>query len=152
MTSTFRALIVLSTVSILGACASTPDPAEVCSAEWIAPRTESAIAKIQKRASSSMKTLTKTSQTLAAGKEPGLFQKLALVNALSKMKKELTSIKTLKTVATTCNDPKIIGDSMRSLMQRQGMTDSFIGKIEANPIYQSIISSISKPEPVNPNG
>lgn len=75
----------------------------------------------------------------------------ALTRALKKLEKELTQgqgIKDLKTVAKTCNDPEIISTSMRDLMQRQGVSDRLIGQIEGMPIYQNVISSISKPEPV----
>jgi len=133
--------LTLSAILLLGACASTPDPAEVCTAEWITPRTNSAIGKIEKRAKSSMKTLTSVSKTYAEGKKPNLFQLLALSNAMNNMKKELTrgqGIKDLKTLATTCNDPNIIKDSMRDMMKRQGIDDSFIQRIETNPIYESL--------------
>ena len=98
-----------------------------------------------------MSTLKKASDTLAKGKTPGVFQQLALLNALNGMKKELTrgqGIKDLKTVAQTCNDPNIIKNAMNSLMQRQGISESFIERIEKNPIYQSLISSITEPEPI----
>jgi len=147
--------LILSVTLLLSACASTPDPAEVCTAEWITPRTSSAIGKIEKRAKSSMKTLTSVSKTYSEGKKPNLFQLLALSNAMNNMKKELTrgqGIKDLKTLATTCNDPNIIKDSMRDMMKRQGIDDSFIQRIETNPIYESLISSISQPEPVASNG
>lgn len=71
------------------------------------------------------------------------------------MKKELTrgqGIKDLKTVAKTCNDPNIVKDAMRNLLERQGVSDSFLKRMESNPIYQSLISSISEPAPVKPNG
>lgn len=79
---------------------------------------------------------------------------IALSNALGKMKKELTNgqgIRDLKIVANTCNDPDIIKDSMHDLLERQGVSDSLIKRIEINPVYESLISSISKPEPVTPN-
>ena len=102
-----------------------------------------------------MKTLTSVSKTYSEGKKPNLFQLLALSNAMNNMKKELTrgqGIKDLKTLAATCNDPNIIKDSMRDMMKRQGIDDSFIQRIETNPIYESLISSISQPEPVPSNG
>ena len=154
MKSITRSVILLSCAAVMSACASTPDPAEVCSAEWIAPRADQAMAKIEKRASSSIKTLRKVSKTWASGKTPGPFQMLALSNSLGKMKKELTrgqGIKDLKMIATTCNDPKIISDSMHGLLQRQGVSDSLINRIESSPIYEGLISSISEPQPVNPN-
>ena len=148
-------ILFLPALALISACASTPDPAEVCSAEWITPRATKAVEKIEKRTISSIGTLKKASDTLAAGKTPGLLQMLALNNALNKMKKELTNgqgIRDLKTVAKTCNDPGLIKDSMRSLLERQGVSDSFIRTIESSPIYESLISSIAEPEPVRRNG
>jgi len=157
MTSKLRSLLALSamsalSLSMLGACASTPDPAEVCTAEWISARSEKAIGSIEKRAKSSLKSLTGISQTLSQGKTPGVFQALAFSRAMGKMKKELTNgqgIKDLKTVASTCNDPNIVKDAMNGLMKRQGMSDSFITRIESFPLYQSLITSVTAPEPVN---
>lgn len=78
-----------------------------------------------------------------------------LTRALDKMKKELTNgqgIRDLKIVAKTCNNPEIIKDSMRDLLERQGISDNLVQRIESNPIYQSVITSIAEPEPVKPNG
>lgn len=155
MKTKFHSILLLPALALVSACASTPDPAEVCSAEWITPRATKAVNKIEKRATSSIGTLRKASETLAKGKTPGLLQMIALNNALNKMKKELTNgqgIRDLKTVARTCNDPGIIKDSMRSLLERQGVSDSFIRTIESSPIYESLISSIAEPEPVKRNG
>ena len=159
MTSKFRSFITLPAtalvcVSMLGACASTPDPAEVCTTEWISARSDKAVDSIQDRASSSMKALNKASKTLAKGKTPGVFQQLALLSALNGMKKELTrgqGIKDLKTISKTCNDPTIVKDAMHGLMAKNGMSESFITKVENNPIYQGLISTVTAPEPVTQN-
>ena len=151
----FRPTLVLPVLLLLNACASTPDPAEVCSAEWIAPRASSAVSQIEKRTKSSLRALRKASEFWAKGKTPGPIQLFTLNSAINKMKKELTrgqGIKDLKTVAKTCNDPNIVKDAMRNLLERQGVSDSFLKRMESNPIYQSLISSISEPAPVKPNG
>ena len=101
-----RSLVCLPALVLLSACASVPDPAEICTAEWIAPRATKAVNNIEKSAKSSFKTFRDVSETWASGKQPNLFQLLALNNAMKKMKKELTrgrGIKDLKTVAKTCN-------------------------------------------------
>jgi len=161
MTLKFRSLLTLPATallcaSMLGACASTPDPAEVCTTEWISARSDKAISSIQDRAQSSMKVLKKVSSKLTEGKKPNLLQQAQLFGAYTGMKKELTrgqGIKDLKTIAQTCNDPNIVKDAMSGLLKRSGMTDSFINTVESNPIYQSIISTIAAPEPITkPNG
>jgi len=155
MLSLSRTAFLALAVIKLSACASTPKPEEICSAKWIAPRADKAVAKIEKRATSSIKTLSSVSKTWASGKTPGPLQLWSLSNAVKKLNKELTEgqgIKDLKTVATTCNDPKIVSDSMRNLMKRQGVSDALLSRIENNPIYQSAISVITEPEPIQPNG
>lgn len=146
---------ILPALLLLGACASTPDPAEICTAEWITPRATKAVKQIEKSAKSSLKTLTSVSKTWASGNKPNFIQLLSLNNAMNKMKNELTrgqGISDLKTVAKTCNDPAIIKDSMHGLLERQGMSDNLIQWIENTPIYENIISSIAEPTPVKPNG
>lgn len=150
-----RTFSLLPALMLLSACASTPDPAEICTAEWITPRATKAVNQIEKSAKSSFKTFADVSKTWASGKQPNLLQLLALNNAMNKMKKELTrgqGIKDLKTVAKTCNDPNIIKDSMHSLLERQGFSDNLITWIENTPIYDSLISSIAEPDPVQGNG
>ena len=151
----FRSLVCLPALILLSACASVPDPAEVCTAEWISKSATKAVDSIEKSAKSSFKTFRDVSETWASGKQPGFFQLIALNGAMNKMKKELTrgqGIKDLKTVAKTCNDPNIIKTSMHDLLERQGLSNNLIGWIENSPIFESIISSIAEPDPVNPNG
>jgi len=148
-----RLSVTLPILILLSACASTPDPAKVCSAEWIAPRTEKAISRIESKASSSVQKLGKASKTWASGKDLNVFQLVALSRALNGLEKELTrgqGIKDLRTVAKTCNDPKLIGNSMRKIFTRQGVPDKLMSQIEANPIYERIISTLMQPEPVIP--
>lgn len=150
-----RHTFLASAMVVLGACASTPDAAEICSAEWIAPRADKAVAKIEKRAGSTLKNLSSALVDLTAGKSPNFLELWTLNRSVTKLKKELTSgqgIRDLKTVATRCNDPQIVKDSMRSMMQRQGISNDLLTRIESNPIYQSVVSVITAPEPVAPKG
>ena len=137
------------TAFVLSGCASTPDPAKICTAEWIAPRADSAVERIQKRTNSSMKALRKASERLAEGKTPGPFQLLALSNAFKSLEKELTDgkgIRDLRTVAKTCNDPEIISNSVKTMLQRQGVSDTFISRIENSPFYERILKGITDSE------
>lgn len=154
MKTLLHALVLTPILMLLSACASTPDPAEICSAEWITPRATKAVSKIEKRAGSSIKNLTKVSESWAKGKTPNFLQMMTLRNSLTKMKKELTNgqgIRDLRTVAKTCNDPDLIKDSMHDLLERQGVSDSLIQWMENNPIYEGLISSLAEPEPVTSN-
>ncbi len=145
-----KLFIILPAIAVLSACASTPDPAEVCSAEWIAPRADKAVSKIEKRAGSSIKNLSKASESWVKGKTPNFVQMLALRNSLNKLKKELSNgqgIRDLRTVAKTCNDPDLIKSSMRDLIERQGVSDDLLKWMENNPLFESVMASILDPKP-----
>lgn len=137
------AIAIIFTASLITGCASTPDPAKVCTAEWIKPRTERAIGKIAERTQSAMKPLRKAAKSYAKGKEPGLFQMMALGSAFTKLEKEIKSgrgIKDLKTVAKTCNDPTLVSNALMGYMQSQGLPSGMINFIQNLPMYQELIS------------
>jgi len=127
--------------SLAAGCASTPDPAKVCTAEWIKPRTERAVKRIESRTTSAMKPLRKAAKSYAKGKEPNLVQMWALSSSFKKLERELKSgrgIKDLKTVAKTCNDPKIVSDAL--FMQDQGLPSGMISFLQDLPMYKDVIS------------
>jgi len=131
---------------ILSACATTPDPAKICTADWIGARSDKAISRIETRSKSSLKALSKAGKTWAQGKQPGVFQLLALSNAMGNLKKELTSgqgVTDLRTLASTCNDPEIISTAMKNLLDRQDFSDSFKNMIEQNPLFERVIEEMS---------
>lgn len=141
-TTGFTALSCL----ILSACATTPDPAKICTSEWIGARSDRALSRIETRSASSLKSLKRASRSWAAGKTPGPFQLLALSNSIGKLKKELTNgagIKDLRTLASTCNDPEIISTAMRDLLGRQELPERFQSMIEQSPIFENLLQELS---------
>lgn len=126
-------------------CATAPDPAKVCTSEWIGERSDKAISRIESKAGRSLKSLQKAGESWAKGKKPNPFQMLMLSNSLKSLEKELKNgrgIKDLKTLSATCNDPKIISDAMGGFLRKQGLPDNIINFIEGMGLYQEII----KPE------
>lgn len=143
LTALFSVLIL--SASITG-CATAPDPAKVCTSEWISKRSDKAINRIERKAGRSLKSLRKAGESWAKGKTPNPFQMLVLSNSLKSLEKELKNgqgIRDLKTLSATCNDPKIISDAMGGFLRKQGLPDNVITFIEGMGIYQDLI----KPEP-----
>lgn len=139
-------LIALLTLSILcfsiSGCATAPDPAKVCTSEWIGKRSDKAISRIERKASRSLKSLQKAGESWARGKTPNPFQMLMLSNSLKGLEKELKNgqgIRDLKTLSATCDDPKIISDAMGGFLRKQGLPDNIINFIEGMGIYQELI-------------
>ena len=129
----------------LSGCATAPDPAKVCTAKWIAPRADKAVSRIEKRAKSSIKALTKAGESWAKGKTPGPLTMMALSGSVKKLEKELTQgqgIQDLRMLAKTCNDPEIVTTSVRNLLQRNGVSDRFIAMAQGSPLYEKIMGSV----------
>lgn len=143
-------LAVLLSFSVMSfsltGCATAPDPAKVCTSEWIDKRSDKAINRIQSKAGGSLKSLKKAGESWAQGKKPNAIQLWGLQRSLKGLEKELTSgqgIKDLKILSATCNDPKIISDAMGGFLRNQGLPDNIINFIEGMGLYQEII----KPDP-----
>jgi len=136
------ALLVALSFSVAG-CAATPDPAKVCTSEWIGKRTDKAVSRIERKAGKSLRSLKKAGESWAKGKTPNPLQMLALNNSVKSLGKELKSgqgIKDLKTLSATCGDPKIISDAMGVFLRKQGLPDNIIRFIEDLDIYQRLIA------------
>ena len=132
---------ILST-SFLTGCATAPDPAKVCTTEWIIPRTKSAVDDITKSSSSAMKSLRRLGETYAAGKTPGPLQLLSLVNSMKSLERQVKNgrgIRDLKTLAATCNDPKLLTGTLTKFMSDQGLPDNMINFLQQTPIYQNLL-------------
>lgn len=136
--------IVLSFIFpfILIGCATAPDPAEVCTAEWVAPRFDKAVNKIEKRARSTIKPLKKAGEALASGKTPGPFTMMRLSSTFDRLERELTQgrgIQDLKLLASTCDDPDIMTDAIRRVFEKQGLSTKAIDFIENFEFYKNIL-------------
>jgi len=142
-----RHLILAVSLLGLSACATTPNPEQICTSDWIGQRADKAISRIESRTQTSMKTLKNAAQSWAKGRKPGPFQLLALSNSMKNLEKELISgrgMKDLKTLASTCNDPKIISGALSGFMRDQGLPENLIGFIENAEQYKNLIKPLPK--------
>lgn len=132
---------ILSTA--LAGCATAPDPAKVCTAEWISKKSDKAISRIESKTERSLKSLRKVGESWSKGKTPNPFQMLMLSNSLKSLEKELKNgqgIRDLKILSSTCNDPKIISDAMGGFLRKQGLPENVINFVEGMGIYQELIT------------
>ena len=139
---------ILSTA--LAGCATAPDPAKICTSEWISKRSDKAISRIESKAGRSLNSLQKAGKSWSKGKTPNPFQMLMLSRSLNSLEKELKNgqgIRDLKTLSATCNDPKIISDAMGGFLRKQGLPDNVVNFIEGMGIYQELIT----PDPSLPS-
>ena len=145
-----RMLILTFTTAMLSACATAPDPAKVCTAEWIKPRADKAVYAIEKDTRGVIKNLRKVAESYIDGKTPGPLQMWSLSKSVKKLEDELESgrgIRDLRTLARTCDDPKIVSTAMARFMRSHGLPDGLVNFIENLDQYQKILSpEFDRPE------
>lgn len=140
-----RKITALSlSIVFLSGCATTYDPAEVCSASWVQPRAVKAVNEIVKDTNGAVKSIRKTADSYADGKTPGPLQMFSLSRSFEKLEKELTrgrGVKDLKILADTCDNPDIITDGMTDYVQGLGLPEKLTSFIKALPKYREIVES-----------
>ncbi|MGJ8564204.1 MAG: hypothetical protein ACSHXY_11730 [Alphaproteobacteria bacterium] len=135
----------------LSGCATSYNPAEVCTAQWIEPRVERAVGYIERDTNSLLKTLSKNAKSFEQGKTPNPFQIFAITSAVTKLTKQLESgqgVKDLKILRQTCNDSKIVSDALTGYMEDKGLPTAMISFITSLKAYQNLLTD----EPVSPRG
>jgi hypothetical protein len=134
----------LTCISIIGlsSCATTPDPAKVCTAEWITPRADKAVSRIESKTVKAIKSLRKLGDAYVDGKTPGMFTMMRFQSSVESLQKELTEgrgITDIKMLAKTCDDPDIMTKAVRNVFENQGISIKFMDIIEDMKIYRDII-------------
>lgn len=149
----FKRLSFILAPLLLSACATTYDPAQVCTAEWIQPRAMKAAKSIESDASSVFKNLRKVADTYARGGTPGPLTLFSLSNSVKRLESELKNgrgMRDLKMLSNTCNDPNIVRSAMTDLMRRQGVPADMIDFIENMDRYKDILNQGLKQPAINP--
>jgi len=108
------------------------------------------MADIERSSAGALKSLRKVGETYARGKTPGPLQLLSLSSSMKRLERQVKNgrgIRDLKTLARTCDDPKIITNSLTGFMKEQGLPDNMINFVTQLPVYQSIIADVTAPVP-----
>ena len=96
-------------------CATVPDPAEVCTAEWVKPRAERAVKDLRRDTGRTIKLLARNAEKLQNGGSFSPLRAAAMLNSLQKLVRKIETgrgVKDLKTLAATCDDPAILRDGV----------------------------------------
>jgi len=142
-TKTLLTTIIIASLS-LGACTTTPDPVEICSAEWIEPRIERAMNEFERDTSKTFKKFRKAADSLQDGGSIGPLQLFSIMNALSSLTDKFENgqaIRDMRTLAQTCDDPKLIKNAMTDFMRSKGLPENFISFINGIDEYQKLLNT-----------
>ena len=136
--------IFLPSLIILSACSTTPDPAEVCTAEWIEPRAEQAVERIEARLEKALTAFRSVGTSWMKGDTPGPLQMFRLSNAAKSLEKELTDgrgVRDLRLLASTCDDPDLIRTEIYNLLDREGLPVPLVDFLDATGILENLIET-----------
>ncbi len=137
-----KILLLLAAPLILQACASTPDPVKVCSAEWIAPRVERHMADFEKNTRKIFRTFEKTAKDYSSDGKVKPLQMFAMMNSLKSLKNKFENgraMKDMRTLATTCDDPELIKNAMIGFLRKKGFNDRFIQFLNDLEQYKKLL-------------
>lgn len=149
MRNSLLILSICSTTMLLPACATVPEPAEVCSSEWISPRANRAMAEFKNDARPVVRKLRKIGKKLESG---GSFKPLAmfsLMNSLQNLGNKLEhgrAMRDMRTLATTCNDPTLIKNAMTDFLREQGIDEKFINFLNNFEAYTQLLETGERPD------
>jgi hypothetical protein len=127
---------------LLTGCASTPDPARICTSEWIEPRAERALDRIETRTAKSFRALRKAGAAYVAGDTPGPLTLLSLRRSLSDLEDELKNgqgTRDLRLLAKTCNDPDFISETLTDWLERQNLPSQIMSFLNATNLTEYLI-------------
>lgn len=111
------------------ACAPKYDPAEVCSARWIKPRVDSAMAEFRGKSDDALAILRRTGEAIEPGSKPDPIQQVRVMFNLSLLANEFLGSQALKdidTLSRTCKDPDLAINAFTDLLREYQVPDSFI--------------------------
>ena len=127
---------------VLGGCASTLDPEEICTAEWIAPRAARASDRIEDKTARAFRALRKVGGQWVSGDKPGPLALLSLRNALDDLEAELKNgrgVRDLRLLARTCDDPQLIRSEITRLMERQDLPEPVLDFMRGSPLLDRLV-------------
>ncbi|MGI9327901.1 MAG: hypothetical protein ACR2PZ_21965 [Pseudomonadales bacterium] len=123
-------LIRASAILLLVAgCATTPSPEEICSAQWIKPRVDIAVADFRDDIEQTMSRLRSSEENATKSEGMGLLQGAAVLLSLTRLVNNLQDSRTLadlNTLSQTCNDPELAINALTEVLEEYEVPQPFV--------------------------
>ncbi len=123
----FGALLTITLV--LTGCVSAPRPEEVCTANWIKPRTDAALTEFRSATSESWDSLQKTAKRTAKSGELGIIERASVLLTLTRLAssfKNSQALSDLQTLGRTCNDPNLVRNALVGALEDYDVPQPYI--------------------------
>ena len=124
--STIAITAIFSSALLLSGCATTYDPAEVCTANWIKPRASKAVSELRSDMGSSIKKLVRSAEKLKSGGKLSPWAMASMLNTAQGMVTKVErskGLKDLRILSENCNDPAIMKDAFTGFLDDMGVSD-----------------------------
>lgn len=118
---------------LVAACASTPPPEEICSASWIKPRTDAALAEFKDATSGQWKALQRSGERASGAADLDLLEKARVLLSLAGVVTSFQNsqaLEDLQTLGKTCNDPELVSNALRGVMSEYGVPDAYLDLLD----------------------
>jgi len=137
----FRAYFLTAGLCVslgLAGCATTPDPAKVCTAEWISPRVGKAVKEIRSDTGSLLKTINRSAKSMEDGKMSAwsTFRMISAGEKYIKRLKGSRGLKDLRMLSETCDDPQIIRDGFTTYLESVDAPPMLIDMVRNSKEFQ----------------
>jgi len=128
-----RLITTLLLTGLVAACASKPPPEEICSAGWIKPRTDAALAEFKDATSDQWQALQRSGESASGATDLGLLEKARVLLSLAGVVTSFQNsqaLDDLQTLGRTCNDPELVSNALRGVMSEYGVPDAYINLLD----------------------
>jgi len=116
------------------ACANQPSPEEICTADWIKPRVDSAMADFRANTGEIMQSLSDTGEEIVGSDGAlGLLDKMKVLLSLTKLVGNFQGGQTLKdlnALGRTCSDPELAINAFKGVLEEYKEPQSFVDLLE----------------------
>jgi len=117
-------------VALLAGCAGQQlTPEEVCSANWIKPRTDAAINEFTKSTSNTWESLRKSGEKAASNGKLGLLERASVLLSLTKLVNSFQNsqaLEDLQLLSKTCDDPQLVRNAITDTMSEYNVPQQYI--------------------------
>ncbi len=137
---------------LLAGCASTPRPEEVCSANWIKPRTDAALSEFRTSTSDIWDRLENTGKKAAENGKLSILERASVLFSLTRLVSSFQNsqaLDDLQTLSKTCNDPQLVRTALSDTLTEYNVPQQYIDLLNELDAFTTLLqqseSGINKP-------
>ena len=130
--------------TLVSACATTPSAEEVCSADWIKPRTDAALQEFKNSTQDTWKKLSSTGKRASKRGSLGLIEKASVLLSLTSLVNSFQNsqaLEDLQLLGKTCNDPDLVKNALVGTLEEYNVPDAYINLLNELDGFLKLLES-----------